>query len=152
MADSQGRQNAKEYKLYVGTGAPLDENDPSDAAYTLVGLLTNNPFDGTSEELRAADKATSGFSSALPGTASYTVGVEAHRKNTGDAGQLIVRDAWVNQTDSIYWLISTANSGDACVSGQASVTAYSEDNSNDEFASMAATLSGQGAPVFATTT
>lgn len=144
-ADADGRFNAKDELLYWSDTAPETLTDES--LYTLVGLLTNNPFAGQSNELVAADKDASGFVSKIAGSRSYSVNVEANRPAVADAGQKKIRDAWANGTRG-WWLITTGVTGDECKHGIASVTAYGEDSSNDDFAKMSATLSGQGEPVF----
>src|SRR5690606_1210818 len=99
MADSQGRHLGNDQLLYVATTEPTVKNDETDAAYKLVGLLISNDFNGEGNVITAADKAASGFTSGLVGTRSYTLEVEAHRKNVEDTGQAMVRDAWVDGTD-----------------------------------------------------
>ena len=141
MADAQGRFNAKDELLYVSDSEPTAADDPND--YTLVGLLTDNPFAGTAEEIVASDKEASGFTSSFAGSRSYTVDLEANRKNTGDAGQVLVETAFRDGTN-LFWLITTGESGDEYRAGAASVTAFSTSSANDEIASMSATLSGQG--------
>jgi predicted secreted protein len=136
--------------MYVGTSQPTNPEDDTDQNYTLVGLLVSNDFNGEGNILTAADKAVSGFTSSLVGTRSYSINVEAHRKNVVDDGHKILRDAWVDGADTVYWLITTGNTGDTCVYGEAAVSAYSEANPTDDFTTLAATLNGQGAPTFDT--
>ena len=150
MADAQGRHLGNDVLLYVATTAPTTAADETDANYDLVGLLISNDINGEGNVITAADKVASGFTSGLVGTRSYSIDVEAHRKNVEDTGQAIVRDAWVAGTSTIYWLITTATTGDTVAHGQAAVTAYSESNPTDEYATMTATLTGQGAPTYTT--
>ena len=145
MPDATGRFLGNDEILYVSDTQPATATDPS--GYTKVGLLTNNPFSGDAEEITAADKEASGFTSSLSGTRSYSVDVEANRKHDDDAGQAIFRDAWLNG-GTIYWLITTNVAGDMAKHGAASVTSYGEDSGNDSYATCSGTLSGQGAPTF----
>lgn len=145
MADDQGRHLGNDQLLYVSASEPTDGADETD--YTLVGLLISNNFNGEGNVIRAADKVVSGFTSGLTGTRSYTLDVEAHRKNVADTGQAIIRDAWTDG-DNLFWLITTGVQGDTCVFGQAAVGSYSEPNPTDEYVTMTSTLEGQGAPTW----
>lgn len=150
MPDDQGRHLGNDQLLYVATTAPTDGSDETDPAYELVGLLVSNNFNGEGDIIRAADKAVSGFTSGLIGTRSYSLDVEAHRKNVADTGQAIVRDAWLNGTTTIYWLVTTGVDFDTCVYGTAAVGSYGENNPTNDYATMTATLEGQGAPTYDT--
>lgn len=149
MIDASFRFTGNEEFLYVKAGtAPTTATNP--AQYTKVGFLLSNPFAGTSERVEVTDKDSTGaFSSSLAGRSSYTVDVEAHRKVAagGDAGQNIIRDAWVNKTN-VWWLITTGATGATLKHGVAAVTDYGETSTEGEFATTTATLAGQGAPTF----
>jgi predicted secreted protein len=148
-ADADGRFTGEEELLYVSATEPEDAEDIAD--YVLVGFLTNNPFDGSSDEVTLADKSSGGWRSSLATTSGYTIAVEGHRILTGDAGQKLIRSAWLNKT-GLYWLITTNVATHEAKHGRASVTAYAEDSPNSDGATMSATLSGQGTPTFFTVT
>lgn len=147
MADALGRHLGNDVLAYVATTKPTNQEDDTDASYKLVGLLVSNDFNGEGNVLTAADKAVSGFTSSLTGTRSYTLEIQAHRKNVADDGHKILRDAWVGGTN-VYWLFTTGNTGDECTYGEATVSAYNMSSPTDDFATVTATLNGQGAPTF----
>jgi hypothetical protein len=146
MADSEGRFLGNDELLYIKTGtAPT--TPLADTEYTEFGLVVNNPFAGQAEVIRAADKGASRFSGAVPGTASYNIQAEGHRKNVADAGHEIVRDAWLNGT-KVWWLISTGVTGEEAKYGGGYVTAYGETSGTNEHVRITATIEGDGAPTF----
>ena len=149
MADSQGRHLGNDVLLYWADTAPTDAADDTDAAYDLVGLAITNDFNGEGNVITAADKAASGWTSGLSGSRSYSLSVEAHRKNVEDTGQAAIRDAF-KDGNSGYWLMTTGVTGDTCVHGQGVPTSYSESNPTDEYATMSSTISGDGAPTWTT--
>lgn len=146
MATAEGMFLGNEELLFVADGDspanPLDE-----AGYTPVSILISNGFDGTSETIRAANKAVSRFQAAEAGSAGYTITVEGNRKVIADEGMKILRDAWLAGTQ-VAWLISTARAGEEAKYGVGKVTAYSEPSGTNEFTTFTATIEGDGPPTF----
>lgn len=146
MADSQGRFRGNDELLYVTTGtAPATLTDPS--LYDQVGLLQSNDFESSKEEIRASDKAVSGYRGVLLGNGEYNVPFSATRKNDGDTGQTTLRDAHLNDT-KVYWLITTNVSGDQCKHGEGYVPEYSEPSPTNEYSTCSGRIAGDGAPTF----
>jgi len=126
--------NGKEYLLYVNAGgAPTDPDEITN--YTVVGLLSTNDFDDTSERLVSNNKDNGARTTTLPGnqTANLTGTVEwAHDVN---AGQEIIWDAVKTTTAAnkiLGWLVTTNVTGDIQFRGIGNALSWQLSLANNE--------------------
>lgn len=148
MPDTQGRHLGDAELFYVKLGAP-PANPLDPAGYTKVGLVKSNPFSGQRATVDAVDKDSADFVSKLAGDGSYTISIETNRKLVPDAGQLILRDAFVSGA-AVSFLITSNVEDEEAVYGTAIVEKYDRPSARGEVSTNSFSLAGQGAPTFAT--
>lgn len=137
------RKLGTEELFYVATSAPTTANDKDDAAYSLFGLLKTWDMSIDGEAIIAQDKDAGAFGYALAGNKTATISGTFNREMTGDTGQDRVEDAALATSlsgQTIYFVKTTATSGDDGRHGSGVINNFSISSSDGEVAEGSFTM------------
>ena len=144
MAKIRGR----DIGLYVhaGASAPADLTDKGD--YTAVGLVTSRNMDRSRNAIDVSDADSGDDMDYLAGRRGRTLNVEGHYDATHEAGYVILKAAYdAAGTESIYWLLSSGETGDKQEYGRGIVTALNLSGDDDAAATFSAVINVIAKPV-----
>jgi len=125
------RQEGEFDVLYVATSEPSTKTDPSDSAYTRVGLVDDLSDELSNEAQSTLDRDTDTHEDVSYGQQSSSASITANVQEeddggttTEDAGQIDLRDAAIDQ-DIVFWLINPEDGDGNTVTGLDGVHAES---------------------------
>jgi len=146
MADT--KDNARDELLYVTASAPATESELRlPASYTRVGMVITDSLALSRNMIDANDKDSGEGESVIPGRSSGTVAVTCNRPKDGNAGQLVINDAYTNRT-LLYFLKSDNTVGDRAVHFTGYVENYEEGSDDEDVRKLNFTIRVQGFPTF----
>jgi len=137
--------SGRDYLLYVGTTAPSNAAFANDANYSKVGLLVNLQFSRTANAIEKSNKDDGRYTSWLPGRRIENVSGTAIFDHTEDTGQAVFQTAFDSASGTIYWLITTVNSGDEEFYGSGILTNYTVTFNDEEPSTIEFEIQSSGA-------
>lgn len=144
--------SGRDYVLYVGTTAPSAAAEANDANYDKVGLLVNLSFNRTANLIEKSNKDDGRYSSWLAGRRVESVSGTAIFDHTSDTGQAHFQTAYESASGTIYWLITTVNSGDDEFYGSGVLTNYTVTFNDEEASTIEFEIQSTGSSTQATGT
>ena len=144
------KDNARNELLYVSTTAPSTESAARlPASYTKLGLVSGDTLALSKNMIDANDKDTGIWTEQIPGRNSGTISVQGNRPKDGNAGQTVVRNAFITDPSPlVYWLRTDNTVGDLAVHGKGYVESYEEGGDDETVRSFSTSLSVDGQPTF----
>lgn len=140
------KDNARNELSYISTSEPASVSASRlPTSYTRIGAVISDTLAGSRNMIPADDKDSGEGTTVIPGRSSGSIQIQGNRAKDGNAGQIIVRDAWRNGT-RVYWLKSDNVIGDVAVYGEGYVENYEEGSEDESVRSYTATINVQGLP------
>jgi hypothetical protein len=103
MAETTALREGGQTLLYVAATAPTDADDPTDAAYKVLGLQIGHDLSQTSPQVEGRNKRAASVRFGNRNTS--TLNVTCHLSRTADDGQGIVAAGFAaSPKTELYWL------------------------------------------------
>lgn len=129
-------------------GLWLTDEEPTDPestdGYDFVGLATSHTFEVSVDDIDGATKDDGAWNDVYSGRKGYSLGVEGMADRSGQEGQDVIEQALLDDTQELFWLLTTGVAGDVQRWGRAAPGAFSLTAGDQEMATFSATLSGKG--------
>ena len=141
MANLAGRA----YLCYAGTSAPSAAADNADAAYALVGKATDISISRSRNAIDTSTKDDGDNSSFISGRRNETVSISGLFDHTEDSGYTKLSDAFEAATGTVYFLVTSATTGDTEWHGSGVITDLSTSFADESASTFTATIQVSGA-------
>lgn len=146
MATGTDEHLGNDELVYIATTVPTVEEDPTDAAYTVLGMTTGHSLQSQAQVIEIRNK--QGSASAV-GTETTTFTCSADTSLSGDDGQDDLRTAHFANPKTELWVLATSGVvGERAVWFKAKVSGYNDDSPLDAAATVEFTLALTSAPTF----
>lgn len=132
------------YALYLGTTAPTSAVDEADANYDVVSYSKSLDISFSTNVIDESDKDSSTFREVTAGRRSGTINWSGHLDLADDAGQAAAIDTILAATNSVYWLISDAVTGNELYHGQGVIGQTGVTYPDDAMAELSLTIECDG--------
>ncbi len=148
MADT--KDNARNELTYVEVTPPVGESAlrlPSN--YIRAGMVISDNLAMSTNMIPSDDKDSGEGSSVIPGRTGGSVQIQGNRPMDGNAGQTILRQAWIDKV-LVYFLKSDNTIGNTAQHGTAYVENWEENSDDESVRGFTCTLNVQGVPTWFT--
>jgi hypothetical protein len=145
-------KSARDYWLYVATSAPTAADEANDANYSLVGLATEHSLSRSRGAIDVSTKDDGDDSSFIAGRRNQTVSMSGIFDHTEDAGYTKLSDAYEAANGTVYFLLTSTNSGDTEWYGSGVITDLSLTFSDESPSTFSTTIQASGTVTEATGT
>ena len=145
-------KSARDYWLYVATSAPSAAAEANDAAYALVGLATEHSLSRSRGAIDVSTKDNGDDSAFIAGRRNQTVSMSGIFDHTEDAGYTKLSDAYEASNGTVYFLLTSTNSGDTEWYGSGVITDLSLTFSDESPSTFSTTIQVSGTLTEATGT
>lgn len=146
MADT--KDNARNELTYVTTSAPgSGAASRLPASYTRAGMVISDTLAMSRNMIPADDKDSGEGTTVIPGRSSGSISLQGNRPKDGNAGQIIIRDAYLART-LVYFLKTDNTIGDVATYGTGYVETYEEGSDDESVRTFTATINVQGLPTW----
>lgn len=144
------KDNARNELTYCATVAPVGESAlrlPSN--YTRAGMVISDNLAMSVNMIPADDKDSGEGTTVIPGRSSGQIQLQGNRPMDGNAGQILLRDAWIAKV-LVYFLKSDNTIGNVAQHGTAFVENWEENSDDEAIRGFTCTLNVQGVPTWFT--
>lgn len=142
MADT--KDNARDELTYVSISEPADESAKRlPTNYTRAGMVISDNLALSRNMLPADDKDSGEGTTVIPGRSSGQVQMQGNRPKDGNAGQLIIRDAFLSRA-KVWFLKSDNTMGDQACHAFCYIENYEEGSEDEAVRTFTCTLNVQG--------
>lgn len=145
-------KSGRDYLLYAATSAPTAAAEANDAAYALVGLCTEHSLNRSRGAIDVSTKDSGDNSTFISGRRNETVTMSGIFDHTEDAGYTKLSDAFEASDGTVYFLLTSTNTGDTEWHGSGVITDLSLTFSDEAASTFNAAVQVSGALTEATGT
>lgn len=137
--------SGRDYVAYAATSAPSDATAANDAAYSLIGKATDISISRSRNAIDVSTKDDGDESAFISGRRNQTVSISGIFDHTEDAGYTKLSDAYEASNGTVYFLVTSTNSGDTEWHGNGVITDLSTSFADESASSFTATIQVNGA-------
>lgn len=137
--------SGRDYLAYAGTSSPSDGSSASDAAYSLVGKVTDISISRSRNAIETSTKDDGDESTFISGRRNQTVTISGYFDHTEDAGYTKLSDAYEASNGTVYFLVTSTTSGDTEWYGSGVITDLSTNFADESTSTFTATIQVSGA-------
>ncbi len=137
--------SGRDYLVYAATSAPTTAAEANDAAYALVGKATDISISRSRNAIDVSTKDDGDNSTFISGRRNETVSISGIFDHTEDAGYTKLSDAFEASNGTVYFLVTSTNTGDTEWHGSGVITDLSTSFTDESASTFTATIQASGA-------
>ncbi len=136
--------SGRDYLVYAGTTEPTSAIDAGDANYSLVGKAMDISISRSRNAIDTSTKDDGDGSSFIAGRKNESVSISGLFDHTEDAGYTKLSDAFEASNGTVYFLVTSTNTGDTEWYGSGVITDLSTSFADESASSFTASIQVNG--------